>query len=127
MPRYLLDTTALVDTSRRRQPAADRLRTLVTLEDQVGVCSITVGEFFAGLSPQLRDEWWGRLARLHFWDASRESAERAGAWRDDYARRGIILSLTDTLVAAIAYEAGAAVVTSNVRDFPMPEVRVIGI
>lgn len=49
---------------------------------------------------------------------------RAGAWRRDFAVRGVTLSQADCLIAAATYSAGARLATGNPRDFPMSGLAV---
>ena len=36
-----------------------------------------------------------------------------------FARQGVQLAMTDSLVAAVANDVGATIVTTNIKDFPM--------
>ena len=45
-------------------------------------------------------------------------------YRHIYARSGQPLSVPDTLMAALAVAKDAALITGNVRDFPMPELKL---
>jgi predicted nucleic acid-binding protein len=122
--KYLLDTNALIDFSKQWEPRYSRILALIEAED-VGVCPINVAEFYAGLAPAMMPVWDTFFARLAYWPISREAAARAGQWRYAFARRGQPLSTTDTLIAAVALEQGAVVVTSNVRDYPMEGVELL--
>jgi predicted nucleic acid-binding protein len=63
--------------------------------------------------------WDVFFSTLLYWDISLSAAKRAGAWRYQFARRGTPLSVSDTLVGAVALEQGATIVTNNVKDYPM--------
>ena len=54
----------------------------------------------------------------------RAEARRAGAWRRQFAERGITLSQADCLIAAAAVEVGVPLATGNPKDFPMEELEV---
>src|SRR5438045_4041837 len=95
---YLLDTTALIDFSKGRAPTDSRILARIEAGDELGVCAINIAEFYAGLSATDRQTWDEFIDALQFWDVSREAAKRAGAWRYDFARKGIQLTTTDTLV-----------------------------
>lgn len=122
--RYLLDTTVLIDLSKNRRQVEDRIGKLLAEGEELGVSAITVAEFYAGLHPDQRPEWDRFFASVSFWPPTLVSARQAGVWRHEYRRRGITLKTMDMLVAAVASEAGAILLTANVRDFPMPEIRV---
>src|SRR5215213_306780 len=119
MARYLLDTTALVDYSKRFEPTTSRLRRWMADGEEVGVCPVTISKLFAGLPPTAHETWHDFVDALRFWPISRSASVQAGIWRYEFARRGMQLTTADTLVAAVAREAEAVVVTGNVRDYPM--------
>lgn len=125
LDRFVLDSTVLIDADRRREPALSWFRRALRRPDEVGVSTITLAEFFAGLHPPQRDDWRMLLADLTHWDVTREIAIQAGVIRYDFARRGRTIFTPDALIAATALMMGATLVTANVRDFPMPEIRII--
>jgi predicted nucleic acid-binding protein len=125
MSRYLLDTTALIDFSKGREPACSQIQAWIDGGGELGVSAINVAEFFAGLPPQQRSQWEQFLGALELWGISRDAAIEAGIWRYQFARQGIALSTTDTLVAAVAKEQHAIVVTNNLKDYPMAGVHLL--
>ena len=125
MHRFMLDTTVLIDLSRRRPGAMQGVWDLVGRDGVLGACAISLAEFYSG-APQGRDPAMDRfLRRLAYWSISPYVATRAGDDRFRMARRGVTLSMTDALIAATARARQAAVVTANVRHFPLEDVRVI--
>jgi tRNA(fMet)-specific endonuclease VapC len=127
MTRYLLDTTALIDFSKNREPARARILQMISAGDDIGVCAINAAEFYTGVPPAQRPLWDEFFASLGFWEISRDTARQAGVYRYDFARKGIILSTTDAMVAAAAKEHGAVLVTNNVKDYPMPEIELLAL
>lgn len=125
MTRYLLDTTALIDFSKGREPASSRMLKMIDSGDEIGVCAVVVAEFYAGLSPEQRVRWEEFIDALRFWGEGRDEAKQAGIWRYEFDRQGRPLSTTDLLVAAVAKQHEAVVVTNNVKDYPMEEVEVL--
>lgn len=124
MIRYLLDTTALIDFSKGFPPATSRIKTLLNQGDDLGVCAINITEFYAGLPPGQEPVIDAFLDALSFWPITRAAAIQAGIWRHVYARKGQTLATTDTLIAAVAHEFGAVVLTDNIKHYPMPEAEV---
>jgi hypothetical protein len=124
MTRYLLDTTALIDFSKGREPARSRILQMIEQGDDLGVCCINIAEFYAGLPPELRRRWNEFFDALMYWDITRDIAEQAGAWRHDFARQGVQLSTADVLIAAAAHANRSIIITNNGKDFPMPGVQV---
>ena len=90
-------------------------------------CDIVITEVYSGLRPHERPRAEVFLSSLQFLPASPNAARRAGEWRYDYARQGIQLPTTDCLIAAIAAEYDATVVTGNVRHFPMADVATLAL
>ena len=62
---------------------------------------------------------------MDFLLTTKKAAERAGRYQADWARRGKTSHLADALVAGPALAHGAVVVTDNVADFPMRDIRVV--
>lgn len=124
MARYLLDTTALIDFSKGFEPVRSWILALIAGAEVLGVSPVGVAEFYAGLRPEERPEWDEFFGALPHWGISPHAARQAGIWRSEFRRRGIQLATTDVLTAAVALEQQAVVITRNVKDFPMPEVRV---
>jgi predicted nucleic acid-binding protein len=125
MSRYLLDTTALIDFSKGREPACSQIQAWIDGGDELGVSAINVAEFYAGLPPQQRTHWEQFLGALELWSITRDAAIEAGIWRYQFARQGVALTTADTLVAAVAREQHAVNVTNNLRDFPMSGVQLL--
>jgi predicted nucleic acid-binding protein len=49
----------------------------------------------------------------------------AGGFRYDLARKGVILTITDCLIAAVAIDSGSTLVTRNTKDYPMPGITLL--
>lgn len=126
MTRYLLDTSTLIDYSKGVTPTRTRVLGGLAAGDEMGVCAVVVAEFEAGLYATDRPAWERFLSdSLYYWPISLAAAQAAGVARFTFARRGIALSTTDTLIAAVAREQGAIIVTENSKDFPQPDVQLV--
>lgn len=51
---------------------------------------------------------------------TKEIAEQAGIWRQEYKGKGKQLGTPDTVIAATAYLLKSPLVTNNTKDYPMP-------
>ncbi len=124
MPSYLLDTTVLIDYLRGHAEVRDRLRALAEQGHELSVCAISVAEVFAGLREEDREAVVRFLSKLKYFDLSFDIATVSGEHQNAFARRGRILKLTDVLVGATALSEEAILLTDNVKDFPLPGLRV---
>lgn len=127
MPRFLLDTTVLIDLSKGIPGVRDRLDDLLDAGGDIGVCAVSVAEFLAGTPPSRRERWGRRLDEFRYWDTSRAAAELAGELCHDLARRGRTLHIPDALVAGVALSLDAVVLTDNHKHFAPTGVRTLGI
>lgn len=127
MSRYLLDSDCVIDALKGIVATLMLLRDLTRQGDDLCSCDVAVAEVYSGLRPDERSEAAAFLDALEFLPTSRVAAEQAGTWRWSFARQGISLSTTDCLIAAVALDHQAAVLTGNVRDFPMPEIVTVAV
>ena len=121
---FLLDTTILIEFFRGRMEAVQTLNMLIE-EGPLGYCPVTVAEIFSEVRAEERarvEEFFGALA---YYPIPYETARLAGEYRKDYQIKGITLSISDTLIAAVAVTNSLILVTRNVRHFPMAELAVI--
>jgi tRNA(fMet)-specific endonuclease VapC len=127
MSKYLLDTDTLIDFSKGREPVKTRLLTILTEGHEIAVCPITEAEFYAGHPPEKENETAEFFEALTFWPITRASSRHAGRMRYELARMGKTVSLTDCLIAAIAIEQEATILTSNTADYPQPDVTTLSL
>ena len=122
--KYLLDTTFLIDVIRGIPAALDRLDRLHADGDEPLTTSITTAELWSGRVAGTEESIAGALRYLEYVHAGPPTARTAGEWRAAARETGKSLSTADALIAATAFDAGAAVLTRNVRDFALTPVRV---
>jgi predicted nucleic acid-binding protein len=88
------------------------------------VCDVIVAEAVSGVRESDREQAEEWLRAYPFLESTFAIGAQAGAWRHDYARRGITISATDALIAATALEYDATLLTRNARHFPMLEITI---
>ena len=122
MSKVLLDTYVLIDLLRGRDATRAFLREATS--QSVPCCSvISVAEIHAGMRPAEEEVTTTLLDALVMFPVTREIAEVAGRFkRTSRSRR---LELADCVIAATAFVEVASIATSNVKDYPMPEVTVL--
>lgn len=125
MAKYLLDTTALIDHLRGSHEVVQLITDLAHQGHQLGVCCINVAELYSGLSQSERAKAHRLIDTLEYYEVSRSAAKLAGSYRFDFARQGVTLSTADTIVAATAAEQDATVITANLKDYPMEEIKLL--
>lgn len=125
MTRYLLDTSVLIDFSRRYDPVYSKLLALINDGNEFGVCAIQFTEFYAGVAPEHPRVWDEFMASLAYWPIERSAAMHAAQYRYEFARRGRTMSTTDALIAAVAWERVAVLITDNIKDFPMSDILLL--
>jgi predicted nucleic acid-binding protein len=118
MARYLLDTTALIDFSKGREPAKSRLLAMVEAGDELGICAINIAEFYAGIDRGTAPAMDEFIDALLYWDTTATTALTAALQRRRaLAQHGRGISTTDALIAAVTLQEDAIVVTENVKDY----------
>lgn len=115
--RYLLDTTLIIDHAHGHPPAMDLLRRLYEDGHELFTCDVVVCEALSGGTDEHRTVIGRLLAPLDYVATDPAAARRAGAARAERHRSGGKLGLGDALIAAIAVELGATIVTRNRPDF----------
>ena len=125
--KYLLDTDALIDFLQDRDNTRKRITALIEANDDVALCAITVAEVFSGLSEKNRKQWSDWLLSLPYWHIDWESAMQAGIDRKEASDAGRTLSVTDSLLAALARQHDATLLTSNIKHYPKKDVRVLSL
>lgn len=119
MARYLLDTDAAIDYLKGFAPSVSLIQDLHSKGNFLCVCDVVIAEVYSGLRPNDRKKAARLLDACFFLPTSAEIAKHAGQWRYKYARRGIILSTTDVLIAATADAHRAVILTGNLDHYPI--------
>ena len=127
MTRYLLDTDAVIDYVAGIPGSVTLIDGLFESGNVLCVSAVVVAEVYAGLTPGDIGKSEGFVGACVFLPTGFEEARQAGEWAFQFKRRGVTLSLTDTLIAATARSHGATIVTANIRDYPMPEVSILSL
>ena len=125
MARHLLDTTVLIDYLQGERKTVELVAGLANQGHELGICCVNVAEVYSGLGKEDRGKAYKLINSLGFYEISREIAIEAGSYRFQFARKGITLTVSDTLIAATAIAYGATLVTANVSDYPMEGLAVL--
>ncbi len=96
---------------------------LVAEGHALGTSCVNVAEVGRGLHPKERRAAMTLLDRLDFFETTREAGQRAGRYQAEFQRQGRTIHTADALIAGTARVHGAILITDNLDDFPMADVR----
>ena len=121
---YLIDTDVLIDLFQHKDPAKILIARL-SEHALLAISTLTITELRSGWTSE-QATWL--LPRLYALCAvvpvTKETAEQAGIWRQEYKSHGQQLGTPDTVIAATAYLNDYSLVTNNIKDYPMPELKL---
>lgn len=115
---YLLDTDFIIGLLRGSRSYWNYVEEL-TERMLPSVSAITRAEVYAGCHPYEMAKTKGLLDCFLTVGVDGTTADLAGRYIYQFARRGITLHLEDALIGATAANEGLILVTQNVRHFPM--------
>jgi predicted nucleic acid-binding protein len=124
MATLLLDTSVIIDAINNKKDRRQFLRELIVQGNTLACCPINVTEVYAGVRPAEELNTRAFLESLKYYPITWPAARMAGELKRDFAKRGATLSVTDTLIAAVAIEYKLALITDNTRDFPMKDLQM---
>ena len=122
MAVYLPDTSVLIDALNGKRGRAPALCALVEGGHMLASCPVTVAEIYAGMHKSEEEATSALIGRLRYYDVVPEIARRGGRFKYEWGRRGVTLSLADSLIGAVALHYGLLLITDNEKHFPMPEI-----
>jgi len=120
----LLDTSVLIDVLRSRNARRELLARLVNEGHHFSTTVLNIAEVYAGVRPGENERTEALLGSLSCHELTASSGRHAGSLKNEWARKGRTLSLTDAIIAAIAIEKECTLITDNRKDFPMPELNL---
>ena len=119
---YLIDTDVMIDFLKHKDPAESPIVNL-SKQGTLALSALTITELRSGWTSKQADFLLPRLYALcTVVPVSREIAQQAGVWRQEYKTKGVSLGTVDTVIAATAYLNDYPLLTNNVKDYPMPEL-----
>lgn len=119
MAAFLLDTCVIIDVLNNKRGRPGWLLNLVRSGHVLACCPINITEVYAGMRPKEEAATQELLASLQHLPITPAAARMAGEFKRDYARKGTTLNLGDVIIAAVAIQHQATLLTDNIKDFPM--------
>jgi predicted nucleic acid-binding protein len=114
--KYLLDTDTLIDFIQDTGETRSRIVEMLDAGEEVGLCAVTVAELYSGLSEKNHARWERFMSTLPYWHVSRCGARQAGLDRKMASSAGRTIQVADALIAAVAREQQAVVLTNNIKE-----------
>jgi len=115
----LVDTSVFVDHLRGRVEARDALAAVRREGHQVVASVLTRAELLGGMRSPEKGRTRALFLAVGWIDVDRAIADRAGELARSYRRSHSGIDLVDYVIAATAELSGAALLTRNVKHFPM--------
>src|SRR5215207_10124345 len=123
MPDYLLDSGILIRHLRDQRGYPEMMDRL-TDEGDVFISVITRFEIVRGMRDRERETTVNLLDSLDTAGMNREIADIAGEIIRTGRARGVTFGEADSIIAATALNHGLALLTTNAKHFPMPDLIV---
>lgn len=123
--RYLLDSTLLIDHANLDEPASALLSDLHSTANELYTCDVVTCETLSQGDPSHLRRLRALLDALEYVATSPGAARWAAASRLKRHRAGGKLGLGDSLIAGVAAELGATVVSRNRPDFERQGIEVL--
>lgn len=123
MAKLLLDSNVVIDILKHEH---DRHKWFLSLLNQntVVCCEIVVAEVYAGIRAKEERGTREFFENLEYLPIDFLTARLGGRIKNYYGRQGRSLSLADCLIAAAAICNNYELATDNIKDFPMPELKL---
>ena len=115
----VVDTSVLIDHLRGDERAVRRLRAAVESRDELWSATVVRTEILAGARPKEEAAIIELLDGLRWMEITVEVADSAGRLAARYLRSHPGVDTVDYLIAACTQKLDAALLTLNVRHFPM--------
>ena len=123
--RYLLDSPLLIDHGNGDQAAIELLYSLVEEGHDLYTCDVVTCEALSRGEPDDLRHISALLDALEYVSTTPAAARRAATARRERHTAGGKQALGDALIAGIAADLDAIVVTRNRRDFERLEIRTL--
>jgi predicted nucleic acid-binding protein len=120
----VLDSTVLIGYLRDTPSIGSGLRRRLSEGHTLATTCVNLAEVERGLRPRERRRAAAFLDALRFLVTDREAARRAGRYQAEWAKLGRTIHTADAVVAGTARAHGAVLLTHNLDDFPMRDLRI---
>lgn len=121
----LLDTSVIIDALRKVRGRHDFLERRKQAGDTLACSAVSVAEVYAGMRPPEATATEDLFEGLECIEVTQRIARSAGMLKYGWARKGVTIEITDSIIAATTLSFDLYLATDNLRHFPMPELNHI--
>ncbi|MEO7667589.1 MAG: type II toxin-antitoxin system VapC family toxin [Dehalococcoidia bacterium] len=125
MKRFLLDANVVMNWLKGKEPALSLVRHILQGPYEVAVNAIVLAEVHTGVADKDRESVGAVLEAFDYWPIEEPVARLAGQYRWGFARQGKQFDVQDMLIGAHARYLDETLVTDNIRDFPIPGLKLL--
>jgi len=119
----LFDTPILIDMLHGAVSSERFLRLRANGEVPV-TTALNAAEIFHGINPSDIERVQLLFGGVRVVPVGLQDAAQASAWRNEFAARGVALSATDCMIAAVAKNLDIRLATTTPELFPMPGIEI---
>ena len=119
----LFDTPILIDMLHGAVSSERFLRLRANGEVPV-TTALNAAEIFHGINPSDLERAQLLFGGVRVVPVGLQDAAQASAWRNEFAARGVALSATDCMIAAVAKNLDIRLATTTPELFPMPGIEI---
>jgi predicted nucleic acid-binding protein len=123
--KFLLDSNVVMNWLKAKEPALGLVEHLVRSPYEIAVNPVVLAEVHTGVSDEARPVVDEVLRAFDYWEIPQPVARFAGQLRWAFARRGRQYDIQDMLIGAHARYLDETLVTDNLRDFPIPGLKLL--
>lgn len=123
-PKYLLDTNIILEAFWGLEPTASMIKLWIE-KGAIAISAVTVAEIVSKASKEEKEKLDLLISKFGVLPVDQVVAEIAGQYRQDFARKKKRVYLLDCFIAATTKLYNLDLVTRNVKDYPMADIKVI--
>lgn len=123
MAKYLLDTSTIIWVLRGKEQTV-RLVDKLKEEAVPGCSALSIYEVLVGVRRGEEEKTNQFLQALHVYQINEKVASLAAEYARRYRSKGKILNPLDAMIAATCLANDLILVTYDLQDYPMPELRL---
>lgn len=120
----LIDTDIAIDHFHGHRETLEYFAQTLIEGEILAMSVVGLTEILTGMRPGEQERTEKLFSLFAIIDVDEQIARKAGEYLNQY-RKSHGMELADALIAATAFVAGAELVTRNVDDYPMSDVKVV--